>query len=359
MALVRVPGTRYVIVTAMLSERAWLDLERRRLVRLCAVITGDHAVAEDLAQETLLEAWRHRDRLREPSGADRWLSAIARNVCHRWARRRGRDSVLVGDLDPGMLGWAEDDLGCCELDERLERALARLPKTTRDMIVRHHVESASHAEIAAWYGVSEDAVSMRISRGRALLRELLDTDAGEGWGDTRVWCSGCGARRLQMRRDEKAIVFRCGGCSPASAAYDLRNPCFARLVGDLVRPAAILNRAAAWSSEYFGRGAGEAGCTRCGRSIRVRHHREGGRRGLHGVCRACGEQVWSSVLGLADSRPEARSFRAEHKRVRVLPERDLAYGNEEATLVRLEAVRGSAALEVLFARDTLRVLATH
>ena len=359
MALVRVPGTRYVIVTAMLGEGAWLDLERRRLVRLCAVITGDHAVAEDLAQETLLEAWRHRDRLREPSGADRWLSAIARNVCHRWARRRGRDSVLLGDLDPEMLGWTEDDLGCCELDERLEWALARLPELTRDMVVRHHVESAPHAEIAACYGVSEDAVSMRISRGRALLRELLDTDPGGGWGDTRVWCSGCGARRLQMRRDEQAIVFRCGACSPASAAYDLRNPCFARLVGELVRPAAILNRAAAWSSEYFSRGAGEAGCTRCGRSISVRHHREGGRRGLHGVCRSCGEQVWSSVLGLADSRPEARAFRAEHARVRTLPERDLSYGNEEATLVRLEAVRGSAALEVLFARDTLRVLATH
>ena len=358
MALVRVPGTRYVIVTAMLREGEWLGSERRRLVRLCAVLTGDHAVAEDLAQETLLEAWRHRDRLQEPSGADRWLSAIARNVCHRWARRRGRDSVLVGDLDPDMLGWMGDELGCCELDERLERALARLPGTARDMIVRHHVDGASHAEIAARYGVSEEAVSMRISRGRAVLRELL-TDPGDGWGDTRVWCSGCGARRLQMRRDERAVLFRCVGCSPASAAYDLRNPSFARLVGDLVRPAAILNRAAAWSGEYFGRGAGAAGCTRCGRSIRVRHHREGGRRGLHGVCRACGEQVWSSVLGLALSRPEARSFRAEHTRVRVLPERDLAYGNEEATLVRLEAVRGSAALEVLFARDTLRVLATH
>ena len=304
-----------MIVTAMLHEREWLGSERRRLVRLCAVLTGDHAVAEDLAQETLLEAWRHRDRLREPSGADRWLSAIARNVCHRWARRRGRDSVLVGDLDPDMLGWMGDELGCCELDERLERALARLPGTARDMIVRHHVDGVSHAEIAARYGVSEEAVSMRISRGRAL-RELL-TDPGDGWGDTRVWCSGCGARRLQMRRDERAVLFRCVGCSPASAAYDLRNPSFARLVGDLVRPAAILNRAAAWSSEYFGRGAG------------------------------------------ALSRPEARSFRAEHTRVRALPERDLAYGNEEATLVRLEAVRGSAALEVLFARDTLRVLATH
>ena len=243
---------------------------------------------------------------------------------------------------------------------RAARVGARAPaRTTRDMVVRHHVDGAPHAEIAACYGVSEEAVSMRISRGRALLRELLDTDPGEAWGDTRIWCSGCGAHRLQMRRDEQAIVFRCGGCSPASASYDLRNPSFARLVGDLVRPAAILNRAAAWSSEYFGRGAGEAGCTRCGRSIRVRHHREGGRRGLHGVCRACGEQVWSSVLGLAHSRPEARAFRAKHLRVRTFPERDLAYGNEEATLVRLEAVRGSAALEVLFARDTLRVLATH
>ena len=77
------------------------------------------------------------------------------------------------------------------------------------------------------------------------------------------------------------------------------------------------------------------------------------------MCRACGEQVWSSVLGLAHSQPEARAFRAEHTRVRTLPERDLAYGNEEATLVRLEAVRGSAALDVLFARDSLRVLATH
>ena len=343
----------------MLGEGAWLDLERRRLVRLCAVLTGDHAVAEDLAQETLLEAWRHRDRLREPSGADRWLTAIARNVCHRWVRRRGRDSVLVGELDPDMLGGTEDDLGCGELDERLKRALARLPEVTRDMIVRHHVEGAPHAEIAACYGVSEDAVSMRISRGRAVLRAQLETDPGDGWGDTRVWCSGCGACRLQMRRDGGAVHFRCVGCSPASASYDLRNPCFARLVGDRVQPAAILNRAAAWSREYFSRGAGEAGCTRCGRSIRVRHHREGRRRGLHGVCRACGEQVWSSVLGLALSQPEARSFRAEHKRVRTLPERDLAYDNGDATLVRLEAVRGSAALEVLFARDTLRVLATH
>ena len=358
-SLVRVPLARYVIVSAMLGEGAWLDSERRRLVRLCASITGDQAVAEDLAQETLLEAWRHRHKLREPSGADRWLSAIARNVCYRWARRRGRDSVLVGDLDAELPDCTGDDLGHDELDEELERALARLSGATRDMVVLHYVHGLPHAEIAVRHGLSEEAVSMRISRGRALLRTLLDADPGDAWRETRVWCPGCGARRLQMRRDENAVLFGCIGCSPASASYDLRNPSFARVVGDLVRPAAILNRAAVWSSEYFRLGAGEADCTCCGRSIRVRHHREDRRRGLHGACRACGEEVWSSVVGLAQSRPEARAFRAEHTRVRTLPERDLAYGNEEATLVRLEAVRGSAALDVLFARHTLRVLATH
>lgn len=343
----------------MLSEGAWLESERRRLVRLCASITGDAAIAEDLAQETLLEAWRHRDRLREPSGADRWLNAIARNVCHRWSRRRGRDSVLVGDLEVDVPAPTDDGLDLGELDEQLERALAHVPGATRDMVVRHFVHESTHAEIAACHGISEEAVSMRISRGRAMLRILLEAGTEARWCETRVWCSGCGVSRLQIRRCEDDVAFRCVGCSPTSASYDLGNPFFARLVGDLVRPTAILNRTAAWASEYFRGGAGAAHCTRCRRPISVRRHREGGRHGLHGVCRACGEEVWSSVLGLALSRPEARAFLAEHPRVRTLPERDLAYGNAKATLVRLEAVLGSAALDVLFARDTLRVLATH
>jgi DNA-directed RNA polymerase specialized sigma24 family protein len=75
----------------MSADVLWLDAQRRRLVRLCAGISGDHGAAEDLAQETLLEAWRNRHKLHDPAGADRWLAAIARNVCRRWASSRGRD----------------------------------------------------------------------------------------------------------------------------------------------------------------------------------------------------------------------------------------------------------------------------
>ena len=163
-----------------------------------------------------------------------------------------------------------------------------------------------------------------------------------------------------MLRDSKAVAFRCLSCAPGPAAiYDLGNPSFVRLFADVVRPAAILTRAARWSSGYFGRGAGEAECTRCRRPVRLSHRRAEDRRGLHGECRRCGETVWSSVRGLALTHPEARAFQTEHARVRTLPERDLEYRGADATLVPLEAASGRAALDVVFARETLRVLAVH
>jgi hypothetical protein len=42
--------------------------ERAHVVRLCTALTGNSEVAEDLAQETLLEAWRHLDGLHTPHG---------------------------------------------------------------------------------------------------------------------------------------------------------------------------------------------------------------------------------------------------------------------------------------------------
>ena len=57
--------------------------EWSRLVRLCTQLSGSSEAAEDLAQETLYEAWRHRDHLDDPQGQARWHTAIARNVCLR------------------------------------------------------------------------------------------------------------------------------------------------------------------------------------------------------------------------------------------------------------------------------------
>jgi RNA polymerase sigma factor (sigma-70 family) len=149
---------------------AVLPAERTRLVRLCAIITGNTDIAEDLAQETLLEAWRHIHELRDPHRRAQWLSGIARNVCLRWARQRGRDLThqAFARLDQDTtLAPLEDrladdfdlevELEHKELVELLDQALALLPAETRIILVKRYVEESPIAEIAAQMGLNASA----------------------------------------------------------------------------------------------------------------------------------------------------------------------------------------------------------
>jgi len=63
---------------------------------------ADAAVAEDLAQETLAEAWRLRDRIYDAAGIERWLLAILRNVHQRWAERSARERSRVITTPQGI-----------------------------------------------------------------------------------------------------------------------------------------------------------------------------------------------------------------------------------------------------------------
>ena len=126
-----------------------LVFERARLVRLCAKITGDGIIAEDLEQETLLEAWRHIDDLHSQDKLPQWLSGIARNVCLRWARNRGRDLHLLAeplqDLDAPQADQEDSlvddfdlevELERKELIELLDRALALLTPEARALLTK-------------------------------------------------------------------------------------------------------------------------------------------------------------------------------------------------------------------------------
>jgi RNA polymerase sigma factor (sigma-70 family) len=341
------------------------ESERRRLVRLCAVLSGDRCAAEDLAQETLLEAWRNLHKLYDARGAEPWLAAIARNVCRRWAHRRGRELAVV----PLDVDVAADDLDNAldhdELTELLDRALSVLPPETREILVHRYVHETPTAEIGGRFGLSPDAVSMRLARGREALRRVLaDEAACEGWHRTRVWCD-CGQARLELLRQSapERVTFRCPACTTqaAASAFRLENPVFARLLDGLVRPTAILRRTAEWAQQYFAAGVGgTVDCTRCGRAVPLRRYvrdRDGLRSdGLFAACPGCGEQVSSSIRGLFVGIPEVRRFRREHSRSRTLPQRELAFAGRAAIVVRHENMLGSAGVDVVFSRDTLRML---
>jgi RNA polymerase sigma-70 factor (ECF subfamily) len=342
----------------------WNEADRRRLVGLCARLTGDRQAAEDLAQETLLEAWRNGDKLRDPTGADRWLAAIARNVCLRWVRRRGRErqfwlaSAESAELVADERVDLELELERAELVELLDGALALIGPEAREALVRRYVHGATHAEIAAVLGVSEDAVSMRLTRGKLQLRRLLAPELASGeWRSTRIWCAVCGRRRLLQRAGPEEIAFRCPGCNGDGLSHEaqLGNPFFARLLHGVARPSAILGRVATWSRTYFAGGIGVSSCTSCGAPVAIEPDPD--RLGLRAVCAACGSAVCSSVVGLALALPEVRAFRRAHSRTHVLPPRGLEHGGVGAVAVRCADRLGRGSIEVVFARDSLRLVA--
>lgn len=369
------------------TEFPYGEAERRRLVRLCAVLSGDAGAAEDLAQETLLEGWRNADKLHDPDGAERWLAAIARNVCLRWGRRAGRAAAVESAVRASALGAEavdfDEELDRADLESLLGQALALLTPDARDVLVRRYVDGVAPGELAAALGVSEDAVAMRLTRAKAALRRLLAAElAGaaaelgllahedETWRATRVWCGQCGARRLLTRATGSPAVvsFRCPGCVPAATGsgseYRLDNPYFARLLGAVVRPTAVLARSAAWVHRYFAGGAGaRVVCTRCTAPVPLRRYERGAvlgdapnRHGLHASCEACGETVSSSLGGLVAALPEVRSLRRVQPRTALHAVQAIELDGTPAFVADVATVGGSARVAALYSRRTLRLL---
>lgn len=331
----------YATMAAVVDAGMWQGVERARLVRLCAALSGDRDAAEDLAQETLLEAWRHRHKLTDTGGTDRWLAAIARNVCLRWGRTRGRLPVPVAELpEPAAAAAAEDRIG--ELVELL-------PPSAREVMVQRYVHERSHEQIAATLGISSDAVAMRLTRGKQALRRIL---AETEWRPSGIACTQCGTRKLLMRRTDDEIEFTCEGCSSddVSVRYPLGNPQFERLVGGLERPSAMFRRVGDWAVRYFAGGdSAIAECTRCAEPVTVHAHvRTGGIHGLYVRCNACGEEVWSSLIGLAGALPDVRELRP----------RRLVDVREERNVVAVVqgSVDGNRTVEVGFDRTTYALL---
>jgi RNA polymerase sigma-70 factor (ECF subfamily) len=370
---------------ALHAERAWL-------VRLCACLTRNGDAAEDLAQETLVEAWSRAHKLYDPSGRDRWLAAIARNVCRRWARSRGRELArhayepLDTNTTEPVDGPADEldvevDLERHELAQLLDRALALLPPVTRQVLIESYVEESPQAEVAARLGLSEGAVAMRLHRGKLALRRLMATvfsqeaaayglidEDTQGWRETRIWCSSCGQRRFMGAFNHRTgdLVLQCPVCrySGVNLAQGERGE---PLYGGNGHKTA-LSRHMERADSYFRRALahGTVPCGICGRPVSARmgmpDYVPPAIRHLHGVyiaCDSCGYANDLTLTGLALWSPEGRRFWRAHPRLRALPEREVESAGRAALVTSFESVVDAARLDVVSARDTYEILSVH
>lgn len=377
-----------------------LEAQRPRLVALCARLTGDRAAAEDLAQEALIEAWRHAERLREPERLPQWLAGIARNLALRWLRARSRDAAhtlalpspySAGD-DPRSLDWEdllagdadlEIDLERQELAALLDRALTLLPSETRTALLAHYVEQTPLAEIAARLSANTAAVAMRLQRGKLSLRRILTTELGAelaphtpdlyaryGWEATPLWCTICGRHHLLGRYHvaEGELWLRCPECSPDPKLLHIHAQAPDILAGVRGYQRAYA-RELAWVARYYPLYLSERHipCPSCGRMLPRRGDRPhyaspspiGNDLGLRLLCAACDLDNWQSLDSLALVTPAGRAFRQRHPRMRTLRHEHVEAQGRPAVVSRFESVTSADRLAIVCDAETFAPLSVE
>ncbi|MDY5007378.1 RNA polymerase sigma factor [Candidatus Allofournierella merdipullorum] len=155
------------------AAQAAVEAHGDRLFRLCLVLLGSTADAEDAVQETLLKYLQKAPAFETPEHEKAWLLRVAANHCRDVHRRRARQpQTPLEELDLS----APDAEGREMLD-----ALMALPEKFRAVLVLHYVEGYRVEEVAKIIGRTPSAVKMRLQKGRRLLAQQYGKEgAGNG-----------------------------------------------------------------------------------------------------------------------------------------------------------------------------------
>lgn len=140
----------------------------------------DAALADDLAQETLLRVETRLESLRSRKRLESWVFQIARNTIADHFRR-ARDTETFDEATHGPLltvgenaPTAEDEALSAELRNYVRSVVERLPPVYREAIQAIELEGLSQVELARRLGLSVSAAKSRVQRGRAMLRKEME-----------------------------------------------------------------------------------------------------------------------------------------------------------------------------------------
>ena len=162
-----------------------IEIHSPLVYRLALRLMGNEAEAEDVLQETFLNAFKSIDSFEGRSGLGTWLYRIAYNASMMRLRRNepytvSVDESLDGDgqymIPQQLFDWCclpEKDLESDEVRDELEKAISELPESLRVVFMLRELEGLSTAETAAALDISEGAVKVRLHRARLWLRERL------------------------------------------------------------------------------------------------------------------------------------------------------------------------------------------
>jgi RNA polymerase sigma factor (sigma-70 family) len=139
-----------------------------RIVRACALVTLDVAMAEDVAAEAFARLWSRWGQIRGEDHAGGFVFKTAMRLCGREMRRRARRApAATSAADEMQQALVRHDVG---------RALAALPLRQRQAVVLRDWAGFETSETARMLGMKESTVRVHLARARERLRESLSVN---------------------------------------------------------------------------------------------------------------------------------------------------------------------------------------
>lgn len=178
------------------EDIAWLYREYATgILRMCYLYLGDFQLAEDATQETFVKVFRNYKKFRGASKVKSWITRIAINVCKDMLADNGKRKTVAMSveefaslLDRDAVEPKKSDFHVVEERMVLSRAIGRLDRKLREVVVLFYYQELSTKEIADITGIARTTVEFWLKRARKYLkRELKGEDfieiLGEPAGD--------------------------------------------------------------------------------------------------------------------------------------------------------------------------------
>lgn len=173
---------------------------RHRLMRILSRFINDKSEIEDVAQETLIKAYKALPDFNYDSAFFSWLYRIAINTAHSYFRTKARHTHLsLSDLSVGEDNDNDDFLQqrltdssnpesivmSQEIAQTIEKAMNTLPEKLKQAIILREIDGLSYEEIAQIASCPVGTVRSRIYHAREMIaqkiRPLLDNDESKRW----------------------------------------------------------------------------------------------------------------------------------------------------------------------------------
>ena len=152
-----------------------VDTYADTILRVCYTYLRTTQDAEDICQDVLLKVLQRSQRFFSADHERAWIIRVAANAYKDLLKSRGaRATVALDDAPEPASAPHATEAQLTAHSRSVLQSVMNLPTNYREAIYLHYYEGYSIKQIAELVGASESAVATRLSRGRAMLRPVLE-----------------------------------------------------------------------------------------------------------------------------------------------------------------------------------------